>query len=85
MPEIAEVFRAASTLRRAALHKKIIAVDTIEDDLVFVTGAAQFKKSVEGQTVNAVERYGKHFWMTLSNDITVLLHLGMSGYVHIKG
>lgn len=85
MPEIAEVYRAARILRKVALGKRIVKVDTIEDDLVFVGGAANFRKHVEGNNVETVERYGKHFYMTLSNHMSVVFHLGMSGYVHIKG
>lgn len=85
MPEIAEVYRAACTLRRAALSKRVKAVDTIPDDLVFVDGALAFKQTILGQEITVVERYGKHFWMTLESGVSILFHLGMSGYVHIKG
>ena len=85
MPEIAEVYRAAMTLRRAALNKTITSGTTIEDDLVFVGGAAGFNDTILGRKVTAVERYGKHFWMTMDNKKSILFHLGMSGYVHIQG
>ena len=54
MPEIAEGYRAAMTLRRAALNKTITSVTTIEDDLVFVGGTAGFKDTILGRKVTAV-------------------------------
>lgn len=85
MPEIAEVYRACGVLRRAAFGKYITKVETIEDALVFVGGAEKFRNTVQGQNVVSVERYGKHFFMTLSNKLSVLFHLGMSGHVQIRG
>jgi formamidopyrimidine-DNA glycosylase len=82
MPELPEV----ETVRRLAEHtllgRRIVAVATREDPLVY-DGATprRVAAALRGRQVTAVRRKGKHFWIELDRPPAVLFHLGMSGWL----
>ncbi|KAF6842971.1 Formamidopyrimidine-DNA glycosylase [Colletotrichum musicola] len=88
MPEIAEVARCVHFLRRHLLGKKIAKVSAPDDANVFgkvkCSGPA-FEEAVTGRTVTSVGSQGKYFWITFDRPPHAVMHLGMSGWVHIKG
>ncbi|GAA5910277.1 uncharacterized protein JCM6883_001138 [Sporobolomyces salmoneus] len=86
MPELPEVEAARSRLERAALGKKIVAVVTNEDPIVY-SGCtdATFATAVDNKTVKAVKRLGKNFYMILSSPPHPIFHFGMSGMAHVRG
>ncbi|KAH8164049.1 hypothetical protein CIB48_g4186 [Xylaria polymorpha] len=76
MPEIAEVGKKIG---------KIIAQD---DNSVFgkvgTTGAA-FQAALTGKRVVSAGSQGKYFWLELDTSPHPVMHLGMTGWVHIRG
>ncbi|TKW56772.1 Formamidopyrimidine-DNA glycosylase [Colletotrichum tanaceti] len=88
MPEIAEVARCVHFLRRHLLGKKIAKVSAPDDANVFGkvgTSGPAFEKAVKGRKVVSVGSQGKYFWMTFDKPPHAVMHLGMTGWIHIKG
>ncbi|KAH7367583.1 formamidopyrimidine-DNA glycosylase domain-containing protein [Plectosphaerella cucumerina] len=88
MPEIAEVARCVHFLRLHLKGKKIAKVIAPDDAKLFgavgCSGPA-FEKAVKGRTVVSVGSQGKYFWITFDKAPHPVMHLGMTGWVHIKG
>ncbi|KAJ3943413.1 uncharacterized protein N0V96_006338 [Colletotrichum fioriniae] len=75
MPEIAE-------------GKKIAKVSAPDDANVFGkvgTSGPAFEKAVKGKKVVSVGSQGKYFWITFDKPPHAVMHLGMTGWIHIKG
>lgn len=87
MPEIAEVERAARLLRSVALHRRIERVTTSQDVRVFSPPDLHMHLPtfLEQSTVTNVQRYGKYFYLQTDRKSCLVMHLGMSGAVQIKG
>ncbi|WQF83943.1 Putative small ribosomal subunit protein uS13-like, H2TH [Colletotrichum destructivum] len=88
MPEIAEVARCVHFLRRHLLGKKIAKVSAPDDANVFGkvgTSGPAFEKAVKGRKVVSVGSQGKYFWITFDKPPHAVMHLGMTGWIHIKG
>ncbi|KAF6818555.1 Formamidopyrimidine-DNA glycosylase [Colletotrichum plurivorum] len=82
------VARCVHFLRLHLLGKKIAKVSAPDDANVFgkvkCSGPA-FEEAVTGRTVTSVGSQGKYFWITFDRPPHAVMHLGMSGWVHIKG
>ncbi|OLN85279.1 Formamidopyrimidine-DNA glycosylase [Colletotrichum chlorophyti] len=88
MPEIAEVARCVHFLRLHLLNKKIAKVSAPDDANVFGkvgTSGPAFEKAVKGKKVVSVGSQGKYFWITFDKPPHAVMHLGMTGWIHIKG
>ncbi|KAI1380288.1 Formamidopyrimidine-DNA glycosylase N-terminal domain-containing protein [Hypoxylon crocopeplum] len=88
MPEIAEVARVVHFLRQHLVGKTISKVIAPDDNNVFGkvgTSGPAFVKAVTGKTVVEVGSQGKYFWMVFSSPPHAVMHLGMTGWVQIRG
>ncbi|KAI1100599.1 Formamidopyrimidine-DNA glycosylase N-terminal domain-containing protein [Jackrogersella minutella] len=88
MPEIAEVARCVHFLRQHLKGKTIRKVLAPKDSNVFGkvgTSGPAFEKALLGKRVLEVGSQGKYFWMVLSSPPHPVMHLGMTGWVHIRG
>ncbi|KAI1777045.1 Formamidopyrimidine-DNA glycosylase N-terminal domain-containing protein [Hypoxylon cercidicola] len=88
MPEIAEVARVVHFLRLHLVGKTIGKVVAPDDSNVFGkvgTSGPAFAKALTGKTVVSVGSQGKYFWMVLSTPPHPVMHLGMTGWVQIRG
>ncbi|WYZ37927.1 hypothetical protein EsH8_II_001433 [Colletotrichum jinshuiense] len=88
MPEIAEVARCVHFLRLHLVGKKIAKVSAPDDANVFGkvgTSGPAFEKAVKGRKVVSVGSQGKYFWITFDKPPHAVMHLGMTGWIHIKG
>ncbi|KAI1416628.1 Formamidopyrimidine-DNA glycosylase N-terminal domain-containing protein [Hypoxylon sp. FL1857] len=88
MPEIAEVARVVYYLRQHLVGKTIRKVVAPDDNNVFGkagTSGPAFEKALTGKTVEEVGSQGKYFWMVLSSPPHAVMHLGMTGWVQIRG
>ncbi|KXH38729.1 formamidopyrimidine-DNA glycosylase domain-containing protein [Colletotrichum salicis] len=75
MPEIAE-------------GKKIAKVSAPDDANVFGkvgTSGPAFEKALKGRKIVSVGSQGKYFWITFDKAPHAVMHLGMTGWIHIKG
>ncbi|KAI0839870.1 Formamidopyrimidine-DNA glycosylase N-terminal domain-containing protein [Hypoxylon sp. FL0890] len=88
MPEIAEVARVVYFLRQHLVGKTIRKVVAPDDNNVFGkagTSGPAFEKALTGKNVLEVGSQGKYFWMVLSSPPDAVMHLGMTGWVQIRG
>ncbi|XMA17264.1 hypothetical protein WAI453_010055 [Rhynchosporium graminicola] len=68
MPEIAEVARIVSYIKKSLVGKTLSVVKAQEDANVFGkvgTSAAEFQKSLTGKKVLGAGQQGKYFWYVL--------------------
>ncbi|KAF8252353.1 hypothetical protein K440DRAFT_578112 [Wilcoxina mikolae CBS 423.85] len=85
MPEIGEVARIVGRLNRHLVGKTISSVDAQEDLILFKdTSASEFASKLQGRTVQAAKQHGKYFWLVMDKPPHPLMHLGMTGWIHIK-
>ncbi len=89
MPELPEVQTTASGLDRVIRDLSIIDVwtdynspffkgsDTIKDPAYF----KRFKKQIKGKTILHVSRRAKNVLINLSNNLTILVHMKMTGHL----
>ncbi|KAI1442250.1 Formamidopyrimidine-DNA glycosylase N-terminal domain-containing protein [Annulohypoxylon stygium] len=88
MPEIAEVARVVHFLRQHLIGKTIKKVLAPDDSSIFGkvgTSGPAFEKALTGQKVVDIGSQGKYFWMVFSSPPHSVLHLGMTGWVEIRG
>ncbi|KAI0175082.1 formamidopyrimidine-DNA glycosylase domain-containing protein [Pestalotiopsis sp. NC0098] len=88
MPEIAEVARVTHYLRLHLVGKTIKKVTAPDDANVFGkvgTSGPAFEKALAGRTVVGAGSQGKYFWLQLDKPPHPVMHLGMTGWVHIRG
>ncbi len=86
MPELPEVETVARGMAESLTNEKIIELEQRRAGLRFPF-PENLKRDVENNKVIDVKRRAKYIWMELSNNKTVIIHLGMSGKVliHPKG
>ncbi|CAJ2505249.1 Uu.00g126430.m01.CDS01 [Anthostomella pinea] len=88
MPEIAEVARVTHFLRLHLVGKKISKVWAQDDQNVFGkvgTSGDAFMKALTGKQVVGAGTQGKYFWLLLNTPPHPVMHLGMTGWIHIRG
>ena len=82
MPELPEVEIVRQSLDKKINQKKVKKVIIRNRNLRFKI-PLNFASFLEGKKVIEVKRFSKYLILQLSNDSYCLLHLGMSGTVHI--
>ncbi len=84
MPELPEVETVRRGIEKAALGKIIKSVQVNRRDLRFPL-PENFEKTLAGRKIESLARRGKYALMFLSGGSVMVLHLGMSGRIHIYG
>ncbi|KAH6982133.1 Formamidopyrimidine-DNA glycosylase N-terminal domain-containing protein [Ilyonectria sp. MPI-CAGE-AT-0026] len=87
MPEIAEVARIVHFLRLHVVGKRIASASAIDDKNVFGkvgTTGAEVEAALKGKKIVSAGSQGKYFWITLEKPPHLVMHFGMTGWVHIK-
>ena len=82
MPELPEVEIVRQSLNKYIKQKKVKKVIVRNRNLRFKI-PSNFISFLEGQKIIKVKRFSKYLILCLSNANYCLLHLGMSGTVHI--
>ncbi|TVY73195.1 Formamidopyrimidine-DNA glycosylase [Lachnellula suecica] len=88
MPEIAEVARVVHYLRKSLVGKTLSVVNAPEDVNVFGkvgTTGGEFQKAMTGKKVLDAGQQGKYFWLIMSSPPHPVMHLGMTGWVYVRG
>ncbi|KAK0707547.1 Formamidopyrimidine-DNA glycosylase N-terminal domain-containing protein [Lasiosphaeris hirsuta] len=88
MPEIAEIARIVHYLRLHLVGKTIKTASAIEDTNVFGkvgTTGVEVAEALNGKKVVSAGNQGKYFWIVLSKPPHLVMHFGMTGWIHIKG
>jgi formamidopyrimidine-DNA glycosylase len=87
VPELPEVEAARLMLERALVGRRIVAVETVNDPIVF-TGVTprRLATALRGRRVLRAGRKGKHLWLELDKRPWPVFHFGMTGrfrlYLH---
>ncbi len=85
MPELPEVETTRRSIEPALLNRKISDVFVGRERLLRRQPIpADFPGRVRGTTATQVGRLGKFIMISLSNDMTLVVHLGMSGKMQIR-
>jgi formamidopyrimidine-DNA glycosylase len=79
MPELPEVERARALLERAALGRRITAVDDCDEWVCRPHRPGEIAGALEGATLVSAHRRGKAMWVETDRDAVLGLHLGMAG------
>lgn len=79
MPELPEVETVKRSLEKNIIGKTITSVDIYMPKIIRPDQPEQFKETVCGRQVVQLERRGKYLMLHLSNSLTMLLHLRMTG------
>ncbi|SCO11872.1 related to formamidopyrimidine-DNA glycosylase [Fusarium fujikuroi] len=87
MPEIAEVARIVHFLRLHVVGKHIVSASAIDDKNVFGkvgTSGEEVETALKGKKIVSAGSQGKYFWITLDKPPHLVMHFGMTGWMHIK-
>lgn len=82
MPELPEVETVKRGLENAIVKKRIASVRINRYDLR-VPIPDDFGQNLTSKTVEVLTRRGKYIVMTVGSEVSAILHLGMSGRIHI--
>ena len=82
MPELPEVEIVRQSLDKRTRQKKVKKVLVRNRNLRFKI-PQNFEKHIEGNKIIKVKRFSKYLIICLSDNSYCLLHLGMSGTVHL--
>ncbi len=82
MPELPEVEVVRQSLEKKIIKKKVYNVIVKNSNLRFRI-PKNFKSYLINQKITQVSRYSKYLILSISNKKYCLLHLGMSGTIHI--
>jgi formamidopyrimidine-DNA glycosylase len=83
MPELPEVESARAVIERAALGRKIVAVDDSDSYVCRPHPPGQIASALAGTTLAAAHRRGKSIWCDTEAGPVLGIHLGMSGKIVI--
>ena len=79
MPELPEVETVRIALKKEILNEKILSVQILNKNLRYPI-ECNFSNKVVNQRIKKITRRGKYLILFLTKNITILLHLGMTGY-----
>ena len=82
MPELPEVEIVKRSLKNKVNYKKIKKIIISNRNLRFKV-EKNFENILEGRSIIDVSRFSKYIILTLDNYIYCLIHLGMSGTLHL--
>jgi len=82
MPELPEVEIVKRSLKNKVNYKKIKKIIITNRNLRFKI-QKNFEKLLEGRLITNVSRFSKYIILTLDNQNYCLIHLGMSGTLHL--
>ena len=83
MPELPEIETVKLGLEKTILDSVIMSTKISRRDLRFPIDA-RFEKLILNKRVLAVGRRSKYILLFLNNKMTLILHLGMSGKIHVS-
>lgn len=81
MPELPEVQTTVSGLQSVLPGKTIVDVWTNWPKMFRENSFAKFKKETVGKKVLSVKRRGKHILINLFGNITIIIHMKMTGHL----
>lgn len=85
MPELPEVETISRGLARYVQGKRVSQVEVWHSRSVrrHPGGATDFVATLSGQELRVLRRRGKFMWFELPDNLALVMHLGMSGQLHV--
>ncbi|MBY0587978.1 bifunctional DNA-formamidopyrimidine glycosylase/DNA-(apurinic or apyrimidinic site) lyase [bacterium] len=83
MPELPEVETVVRGLRPKLLGRVIQACVTVSP-LMVGKAASDFRLKLGGRSFEQIDRHGKWIFVRLSGDLTLAIHLGMTGNLRVE-
>ncbi len=83
MPELPEVETVKNGIQNHILNTKILKVTPHRDTLRYPIDPL-LKQKLQGREILSVSRRGKHLILSLDNDTSIIIHLGMSGSLQVN-
>jgi formamidopyrimidine-DNA glycosylase len=83
MPELPEVEAVCRRLRQDALGAAIISAHLARPGICAPQSPRSIERRVSGQSIEGIERRGKHILIRLAGDRTLQVHLRMTGDLHV--
>jgi formamidopyrimidine-DNA glycosylase len=86
MPELPEVEYVCNLIRTVLEGKTLTEVQAFPDSIVYKRQESSVVAAeIQGETLRKVGRKGKFFWLSFSEDLNLIGHLGMSGWAERTG
>ncbi|MFZ1473384.1 MAG: bifunctional DNA-formamidopyrimidine glycosylase/DNA-(apurinic or apyrimidinic site) lyase [Anaerolineae bacterium] len=85
MPELPEVETIARELRRDLVGRRIVDVEVRWERTIALPSAAEVKPLLVGRQIMGTDRRGKYLLFPLSGGQTLVIHLRMTGQLHVVG
>jgi formamidopyrimidine-DNA glycosylase len=82
MPELPSLEIFKKYFDNTSLNQQIINVDVKNPEILTNTSADMLKEKLVGYQFTVSRRYGKYLFCRLENDFHLILHFGMTGYLH---
>lgn len=82
MPELPSVEIFKKYFDRTSLHQLINNANVVSPEILVETNTTQMKKALEGHEFTESIRYGKYLFGKLNNGLFLIMHFGMTGYLH---
>ena len=82
MPELPEVEIVKRSLKNKVNYKKIKKIIITNRNLRFKV-QKNFENLLQGRSITGVSRFSKYIILSLDNDLYCLIHLGMTGTLHL--
>ena len=82
MPELPEVEIVKQSLDRKIKLKKIEKVIIRNKNLRFKI-PQNFESFIKNKTIKKIDRFSKYIIFTFTNDMLFIIHLGMTGTIHL--
>jgi len=79
MPELPEVESISRSLDSLVKGRTVVAAELLRQRLAPDIDAKDFAETLKGRHINFVHRRGKHILFDLTDDLTLIVHLRMSG------
>lgn len=82
MPELPSVEIYKHYFDIKALRQRIESVEIISPEILVETSSQEMKKGLLGQMFMGSQRYGKYLFGELTSEMFLVMHFGMTGYLH---
>jgi formamidopyrimidine-DNA glycosylase len=82
MPELPSVEIYKRYFDTKALKQKIISLEITSPEMLVKTSPQEMERCLLGQMFVGSKRYGKYLFGELNNNIFLVMHFGMTGYLH---
>ena len=85
MPELPEVETIARELHHDLVERRVVAVEVRWDRTIATPAAADLKAVLVGRQILGAGRRGKYLLFPLTGAYTLIIHLRMTGQLHVVG